>query len=242
MSPDAAAADGPPPTTVLIFTRTTAYRHASIPAGVAALAEIAAGLGLAAQETADPEAFREPSLAGCAAVVFLSTSGTVLDPAGRTALEAYVRRGGGFLGVHSAACTEYDWPFFGELVGARFARHPPLQRAVIHVEDRDHPATARLPARWEADDEWYDFRANPRGSVRVLATVDERTYTDDGMGADHPVAWCHRVGRGRSFYTSLGHAGEAFGDPLFLGHLRGALGWLVAAPGHEPGGALSSRR
>ena len=213
--------------TVLVFTRTTAYRHESIPAGAAALTEIAAEFGLTVHATEDPEVFRAPSLARCAAVVFLSTSGDVLDPDGKAALETYMNEGGAFLGIHSAACTEYDWPYFGDLVGARFARHPPLQKGVVSIEDRDHPATADLPERWEVADEWYDFRANPRSAVHVLASVDESTYSDGGMGADHPIAWYHNVGRGRSFYTALGHASEAYGDPLFLGHLRGALSWLL---------------
>jgi type 1 glutamine amidotransferase len=235
MIPDMTAAAGAAPraSTVLVFTRTTAYRHASIPAGRAALTRIAAGLGLTAHATEDPDVFRGPSLARCAAVVFLSTSGDVLDPAGQAALEGYVGEGGAFLGIHSAACTEYDWPFFGELVGARFARHPAFQAAVLGIEDQGHPATAHLPKQWELSDEWYDFRANPRGGVHVLASVDESTYVDGGMGADHPIAWWHQVGRGRSFYTALGHASEAFDDPLFLGHLQGALSWLVAGPGQE---------
>lgn len=234
MMPDIAAAGAAPlpstSTTLLVFTRTTAYRHASIPAGVAALTGIAAPLGLSVHATEDPDVFRKPTLTRCAAVVFLSTSGDVLDPTGKAALETYVTEGGRFLGIHSAACTEYDWPFFGDLVGARFSRHPPLQKAVLCIEGRDHPATADLPERWEVTDEWYDFRTNPRSAVHVLASVDENTYTGGGMGADHPIAWCHSVGRGRSFYTALGHASEAFDDPLFLGHLQGALSWLVTVP------------
>jgi hypothetical protein len=233
MTTAAAASTAPPASTVLIFTRTTAYRHASIPAGATALTRIATSLGLTAQATEAPDVFREPTLARCAAVVFLSTSGDVLDPPGRAALEGYVNEGGAFLGIHSAACTEYDWPFFGELIGARFARHPAFQRAVLGVEDSGHPATAHLPKQWELTDEWYDFRANPRGGVHVLTSVDENTYMDGRMGADHPIAWYHRVGRGRSFYTALGHASKAFDDPLFLGHLQGALSWLVADPGQE---------
>jgi hypothetical protein len=217
----------PIPDRVLVYTRTTGYRHDSIPAGAEALAELAGKSGLRAEHTEDPGAFRTGSLRDCAAVVFLSTSGEVLDPEGREALAGYVAAGGGYLGVHGACTTEYDWPYYGELVGARFAGHPPLQPGVVGVEDHAHPATAHLPARWEWTDEWYEFRANPRGAVRVLASADESTYEGGGMGADHPLVWCHEPGGGRAFYTALGHAAEAYRDELFRDHLRGALEWVT---------------
>jgi type 1 glutamine amidotransferase len=214
---------------VLVYSRTTGYRHDSIPDGVAALRGVAAGLGATVAATEDPAAFRPDRLAGHEAVVFLSTSGEVLDEEGRAALAGYVEGGGGFLGVHAASTTEYDWPWYGELVGARFAGHPEIQPAVVKVEDPGHPATAQLPAAWRWLDEWYDFRANPRTvpGIRVLASVDESGYRGGGMGADHPLVWCHEQGAGRSFYTALGHCAEAYADQTFLGHLRGALGWVI---------------
>lgn len=137
-------------------------------------------------------------------------------------------RSGGFLGVHSAACTEYDWPYYGELLGARFAGHPAFQPGTVLVENRNHPATAHLPERWEWSDEWYDFRTGPRRpGVRVLATVDETGYEGGGMGADHPLVWCGDSGAGRSFYTALGHADEAYSDPAFRRHLLGGLRWAA---------------
>jgi type 1 glutamine amidotransferase len=206
---------------VLVFTRTTGFRHLSIPAGVEAFGDLGKAHGFGVEETEDPAAFAE--LATYAAVVFLSTSGEVLDPEGKAALEAYVRGGGGFVGVHAASTTEYDWPFFGELVGARFSRHPAVQPGTIRVEDREHPATAHLDPVWERTDEWYDFRANPRRHVRVLLTVDESSYDGGGMGDDHPIAWCHPVGGGRSFYTALGHTIESFAEPAFREHLLGGV-------------------
>jgi type 1 glutamine amidotransferase len=163
-------------------------------------------------------------------VVFLSTSGEIPTPAGRERLAAYVESGGGFVGVHAAACTEYDWPYYGELLGARFARHPLHQPGKAVVEDHDHPATRHLPAVWEFTDEWYDFRTNPRGSVRVLATADESSYEGGGMGADHPLVWCRDHGEGRVFYTALGHAPEAYADPAFRAHLLGGITWAARLP------------
>ena len=129
--------------------------------------------------------------------MFLSTTGDVLDAQGQAALRRYVRRGGGFVGVHSAADTEDGWPWYGTLLGARFLTHPPIQPATVRVVDRSHPSTRRLPALWQRTDEWYDYVASPRGRVRVLATLDETTYSGGRMGTDHPIAWCRAVGSGR---------------------------------------------
>ncbi|MEU5114508.1 ThuA domain-containing protein [Streptomyces longwoodensis] len=208
---------------LLVYTRTTDYRHDSIPDAVAALRAFG---GVEVDHTEDPSAL-EAGLDACAAVVFLSTSGDVLTPAGRDRLAAYVEDGGAFVGVHAAACTEEDWPYYGELLGARFARHPEYQPGRAVVEDRDHPATRNLPPVWEFTDEWYDFRTNPRARVRVLLRADEASYDGGGMGEDHPLAWTREQGAGRVFYTALGHAAEAYRDPAFLAHLRGGLDWAV---------------
>ncbi|MGQ5574450.1 ThuA domain-containing protein [Streptomyces sp. ECR3.8] len=208
---------------LLVFTRTTDYRHESIPAGIAALRALE-GFGIHAHE--DPAALEEP-LDRYAAVVFLSTSGDVLTPAGRERLAAYVEGGGGFVGVHAAACTEYGWPSYGDLLGARFAGHPPVQPGRALVEDHDHPATRHLPPVWEVTDEWYDFRTSPRPSARVLLCADESSYDGGTMGDDHPLAWCRTQGAGRVFYTALGHTVEAYGDPVFRAHLRGGITWAA---------------
>ncbi|SDJ61321.1 ThuA domain-containing protein [Streptomyces indicus] len=216
-----------PQTPVLVLTRTTDYRHAAIPRAVAALRELAADEGHFAEATEDP-ADLEQDLSGYACVVFLLTSGDVLTAPGRRALAAYVERGGGFLGVHSAACTETSWPRFGELLGARFTRHPAYQPGCVLVADRDHPATRHLPPVWSFTDEWYDFDTRPAGA-RVLARADESSYDTEGggMGEDHPLVWCREQGAGRVFYTALGHAEEAYADPEFRAHLRGGLRWAA---------------
>ncbi|AVH55869.1 MULTISPECIES: ThuA domain-containing protein [Streptomyces] len=214
------------PFRVLVYTRTTGYRHDSIPDAVAAVRSLGAAHGFGVDATEDPGAFEAP-LDPYAAVVFLSTSGEVLTPEGRTRLAAYVEEGGGFAGVHAAACTEYDWPYYGELLGARFDRHPDLQPGTAVVEDHGHRATQHLPPLWEFTDEWYDFRASPRASVRVLASADESSYEGGGMGDDHPLAWCREQGRGRVFYTALGHASEAYEDPDFRAHLLGGITWAA---------------
>lgn len=207
---------------IAVFSRTTGYRHDSIEDGVRAVELLGRTHGFEVTATEDPELLAR-LLPGSAAVVFLSTSGEVLTDEGRTALQAHLRDGRGFVGIHAASTTEYDWPYYGELVGARFDGHPAFQRGTVRVEDADHPATAPLPAVWEVEDEWYEFRANPRDRVRVLATVDESSYEGGRMGADHPLVWCHERLGGRSFYTALGHASEAYGDPAFRQHVLGGI-------------------
>ncbi|WP_151769905.1 ThuA domain-containing protein [Streptomyces abyssomicinicus] len=205
---------------LLVHTRTTGYRHDSIPAALAAVGRFD---GFAVDATEDPAAL-EDDLSRYAAVVFLSTSGDILTDAGRAGLAAAVESGTGFAGVHSAACTEESWPWFtGSLQRSRFAGHPPYGPGLIRVEDRAHPATAHLPEAWSWSDEWYDFAPCPDpAEVRVLLRGGEDR---------HPLAWHHRQGRGRVFWTALGHAEEAYRDPAFLAHLRGGLEWICGGRG-----------
>ncbi|MFG3367233.1 ThuA domain-containing protein [Streptomyces sp. NPDC048156] len=219
---------------VLVYTRTTGYRHDSIHTGKAALRELGETHGFTVESSEDPAVFTDASLAGRSAVVFLSTSGEVLTQDGQAALRRWISDGGGFMGVHSAACTEYQWPYYGELLGARFAGHPAFQPGTVLVEDPSHPAMAHLPPRWDWNDEWYDFRSTPRRpGVRVLATVDESGYEGGGMGSDHPLIWCKESGAGRSFYTALGHATDAYTAPAFRRHLLGGLRWAAGTESAE---------
>ncbi|HEY6746510.1 MAG TPA: ThuA domain-containing protein [Mycobacteriales bacterium] len=223
-APTPAATPAPGPYGVLVFSKTAGFRHDSIPAGIAALRALGARSGFTVTATEDAAAFTADGLARFRAVVFLSTSGDVLDPAQQAALEAYVRGGGGWMGVHSAADTEYGWPFYGELVGARFARHPSVQAVTVRVRDGSHPATATLPRTWRITDEPYDFRAVPE--AHILADLDESTYTGGGMGADHPIAWCRPIGAGRSFYVGLGHPAALYADPDFRSLLLGGIRYV----------------
>jgi type 1 glutamine amidotransferase len=217
---------------VLVFSRTTGFRHDSIPDAVAALGALGAEHGFGVDASEDPAVFSDAGLAPYQAVVFLLTTGEVLDDSQQAAFERYIQAGRGYVGVHSASDTEYGWPWYGGLVGAYFSHHPAIQPAAILVEDRDHPSTAGLPARWERTDEWYDFRTNPRGAVQVLARLDEASYSGGQMGADHPIAWYQAYDGGRSWYTAGGHTRESYQEPAFLQHL---LGGLQYAAGLGPG-------
>ncbi|MET8002264.1 ThuA domain-containing protein [Nonomuraea glycinis] len=217
----AVAADTP--FDVLVFSKTAGFRHDAIPAGVQAIRDLGAANNFSVTATEDAGAFTASNLAGYEAVVFLNTTGDVLNATQQGAFESYIRAGGGFTGVHAASDTEYDWPFYGELVGAYFASHPAIQQAAVKVENRGHAATAALPQTWTRTDEWYNFRTNPRATARVLATLDESSYSGGSMGADHPHIWCKTYQGGRSFYTGGGHTAASYTDPAFRGHLLGGI-------------------
>jgi uncharacterized protein len=242
----AADADGDP-FEVLVYSRTEGFRHASIPVGIATIEALGDDHGFDVEATEDPAAFTDEHLARFAAVVFLNTTGDVLDDPGREAFERYVRGGGAWVGVHSAADTEYDWAFYEELLGgAYFHSHPIQQPGVLVVDDANHPSTAHLPERWLVPfEEFYSFTRNPRDRVRVLLTIDESTYLQDPntthlpdgpafpegesgvMGDDHPMSWCHDVDAGRAWYTALGHEIHVYALPEFREHLLGGI--LTAA-------------
>ncbi len=212
---------------VLVFTRTTGFRHGSIPAGVQAVRLIGEQLGFGVEHTEDPARFSTESLAPFAAVIFLNTTGDILEEAQQGAFEAFIRNGGGFVGVHSAADTEYDWPWYGQLVGAWFASHPPTQEGRLVVADATHPSTRCLPDPWVRVDEWYDFRAPPDAGTEILLTIDEASYGGARMGNPHPMSWAREVNGGRSWYTALGHTAESYSEPAFLDHLAGGIIWAV---------------
>jgi cytochrome c len=229
--------------TVLVFSKTAGFRHDSIPAGIAAIQALGEQNGFAVEATEDAGAFTAENLSRFSAVVWLSTTGDVLDAEQQTAFENYIATGGGYAGVHAAADTEYDWPWYGELVGAYFKSHPAIQQATVNVEGHDHPSTAELPDQWSRTDEWYNYRSNPRTAVKVLANLDESTYDPgaDAMG-DHPIMWCHAQGDGRSWYTGGGHTIESYSEPEFLAHLAGGIRYAAGleqadcTPNTGPGG------
>jgi len=214
---------------VLVYSRTAGFRHANIPDGIAALRELGEANGFKVDATEDPEQFTADNLDKYAVVVFLSTTGDILDEAQQEAFEGFIAKGRGYVGIHAAADTEYEWPWYGELVGGYFKSHPAVQPADVLVVDHDHPSTAHLPEVWQRTDEWYNYRENPRGTVHVLLDLDESSYQDGGMEGDHPIAWCREFGGGRAFYTGGGHTTESFSEPEFTQHILGAIRWAAGA-------------
>lgn len=219
---------------VLVFSKTdtAGYRHASIPNGVQTVRELGQTHYFEVEATEDAAVFTSDRLGDYDAVVFLNTSGDVLDENEQAAFEEYIRAGGGYVGIHGAAATEYDWAWYGGLVGAFFDDHPPVQQAEIEVVNDTDPSTLHLSSPWTWTDEWYNFRTNPTDSVEVLLEVHEESYDGGTMGEQHPIAWKQRYDGGRSFYTGLGHTEEAFDDPVFRRHLHEGIEW--AAGGLDP--------
>jgi type 1 glutamine amidotransferase len=214
----ATSAAGSPAYRVLVYTRTTGYRHPSIAAGLATIETLGADNGFAVDTTADPSVFTAAKLSRYATVVFLSTTGNPVPTAPeRAAFQHYIENGGGFVGIHAASDAGWNWQWYAGLIGARFSKHPKIQLALVHIEDHHNPATVGLSDRYRLD-EWYDFQHDPRGTVHVLADVKDSTYTGSAMGADHPITWCQDYDGGRSFYTAMGHSRQNYDEP-FLQHV-----------------------
>ena len=231
------------PINVLVFSKTAGFRHDSIPAGIACLKTMAEKNGWQIACTEDSALFSDEELTQYDVTVWLMTTGDVLDADQQDAFARFIRSGKGFVGVHSATITENEWPWFVDLVGAKFIGHPPEQKGRLIIEDRDHPSIpTTMPKEWTRVDEWYSFDRNPRGKAKVLISIDESSYdVDDNqwfpgikqrMG-DHPLVWSHEYDGGRSFQTALGHTAESYADPIFIAHLEGAIRWSAAGVKQE---------
>jgi type 1 glutamine amidotransferase len=218
-----------PKMNLLVFSRTAGFRHDSIETGVKALMKMGTENGWAVDWTEDPFQFTDGALTKYKGVIFLNTTGDVLSDSQQAAFERFIEKGGGFIGLHAAADTEYGWPWYGRLVGAYFKSHPHIQQATIQVLNRTHPSTAHLGATWTRTDEWYDYHAVPAPTVSILLKLDTTTYTGHKMGGDHPIAWCHEVASGRAWYTGGGHTKESFAEPDFLTHVMGGIIWACRA-------------
>lgn len=211
---------------VLIFSKTAGFHHTSIPVGIAAIMKLGQENNFDVDTTTDSKKFTYENLKQYAAVIFLSTTGDVLNDAQQAEFEKYIHAGGGFVGVHAATDTEYDWKWYGNLVGAYFKSHPAQQYAILHVVDHDFIATKHLPSEWKRFDEWYNFKWIAPG-LHVLITIDEKSYNGGANGDNHPMSWYHDYDGGRAFYTELGHTDESYADPLYLKHLLGGIAYAM---------------
>ncbi|MFC5283056.1 ThuA domain-containing protein [Pedobacter alpinus] len=213
---------------VLVFSKTKGFKHKSIPAGIAAIKKLALENNFIADTTTNAEFFTESNLKQYKTVIFLSPTGDILNDTQQKAFEKYIKTGGGFVGIHSATDCEFDWEWYGNLVGAYFSAHPKQQNAILNVVDKNHLSTKNLPKEWKRFDEWYNFKWMAP-NLNVLITIDETSY-DAGpkkMGANHPMAWYHDFDGGRSFNTALGHTDESYEEPLFLEHLLGGIKYAM---------------
>jgi cytochrome c len=230
------AAQSPP--RLLVFSKTAGFRHGSIEPGIAAIRRLGQENNFVVDATEDAGVFTERNLRRYQAVVFLNTTGDILDARQQDALERYIQAGGGWVGIHAATDTEYDWPWYGRLAGAYFSGHPNdpnVRRGTFRVLDKSHAATEGLPDRWEREDEFYNFKSIAP-DIRVLVDIDEKSYQGGTNGDRHPMSWYHTHDGGRAFYTNMGHTDATFSEPLYLRHLLGGLRWAMGT------GALDYRR
>ena len=219
------------PKRVLVFTKTEGYRHKSIPAGVAMFRRLSSEYNFIADTSSNAGVFNEKSLKNYRAVVFLNTTQDILNHDQQAAFERFIQAGGGFVGIHAAADTEYLWPWYGQLVGAYFESHPAgTPTATINVINKNHLSTEHLPERWQRVDEWYNYK-NISPDINVLATLDESTYEGGTNGTYHPIAWYHEFDGGRAFYTGGGHTSESYSDEAFVQHVWGGLQWAMGGNG-----------
>ena len=236
-----------PPFNVLVFSKTKGYRHESIPAGIVAIRQLAekshnSSTPFSVEATEDSSFFNQGTLSGYSVIVFLQASGEFFDDVEQlNALTAFVRNGGGVVGIHCASTGLPSSEWYGRMIGGVFTEHPDPQWGKILVKDASHPilatgtALAGIPKAanettliWDWHDEWYNFKTNPRsGGVHVLLTVEESSYKGGSLGDDHPIAWCQKFEGGRSFYTGLGHFDEAYRDERFLGQILNGILWTA---------------
>ena len=234
---------------ILIFSKTNGFRDGNqIATANAALEKIAKDKGVASFTTENAAVFNTEQLAKFKAVVWNSTSGDVLTPEQRSAFKGWLEQGGGFVALHGAGGDpSYKWKWYVDhLIGAQFTGHtlsPQFQQGRLVIEDQTHPATKGLGTEWVREEEWYSFDKSPRAKgYHILVTLDEASYSprekipflvdkDLRMGKDHPVVWAHCVGKGRAFYSALGHRAEFYAEPKHLTMIAGAISWAAGLEG-----------
>ncbi|MDO1512161.1 ThuA domain-containing protein [Maribacter confluentis] len=222
---------------VLVFSKTDAFRHESIDAGKNALTKMSQEKGFEITFTEDAEYFNEKELKKFNAVIFLNTTGDVLNDKQQNAFERYIQAGGGYVGVHAATDTEYEWPWYGELVGAYFQDHPiepsNVQKGTFTVTQKDSWATKGMPIEFEREDEFYSFK-NISPNINVVLTIDDKSYKGGTNPDYHPMSWYQEFNGGKSFYTAMGHTNETYSDPLFLDHLWAGIHYVVGGDTPKP--------
>ncbi len=217
------------PAQILVFTKTMGYRHKSIEKGVKTLKNLGKTNDFEITQTEDSLQFNDENLKQYQLVIFLSTTMDVLGAEGEKALEKFINGGGSFMGIHAAADTEYDWPWYGKLVGAYFESHPNdpnVREAQMNVVDKNHPSTSHLSDTWIRTDEWYNYK-NINPDLKVLIFLDETSYEGGTNDDFHPIAWYHELDGGRAFYTGGGHTKESFDEPAFQKHILGGIDYCL---------------
>jgi hypothetical protein len=225
----------------LLFSKTAGWHHDSINTGVTAIQALGKLHDFNVFWTEDANrVFNDKELAKYKVVIFLCTTGDVLNPEQQAAFERFIKAGGGFVGIHSASDTEYDWPWYTKMVGRMFHIHPAVQTATMKVEDYNFPGMDRFAKRFLFTEEWYEFGPPQSQELKHLLSVDEKTYKPaanwgpkkgEGMGAFHPTAWYQHYDGGRAFYTAMGHLPATYTDAAFMHHIYGGIYWAATGNG-----------
>lgn len=224
----------------LLFTKTAGWHHESINEGVDGIKKLAKRHQFDVHWQEDANRFNSDYLSQFDVIIFLNTTGDILNSEQQRAMEKFIQSGKGFVGIHSASDTEYEWPWYTQLVGRMFKIHPANQTTRVMVETPDFPGLERMPDSFLWTDEWYEFGEEQAEGLNYLLTIDESLYDasadwgenkSEGMGDFHPVAWYHEFDGGRSFYTAMGHMSETYSDRMFLEHIYGGIYWAATGKG-----------
>lgn len=225
---------------VLLFTKTDGFHHESINEGVTAIRKLGERHNFSVSWQENATVFNDRQLENFEVIIFLNTTGNILNEEQQAAFEKFIRAGKGFVGIHSATDTEYEWEWYTKMVGHMFKIHPQIQSAMVKVIDRNFPGLETLPDAFLWTDEWYEFQPALSNDLHYILSLDESTYDPNvkwgenegkGMGDLHPMAWYHEYDGGRAFYTGLGHVPAVYQEPLFLAHLYGGIYWAAKGRG-----------
>jgi uncharacterized protein len=225
---------------VFLFTKTAGWHHESINEGVTAIRKLGERHFFDVDWQENTNFITEKNMAQYQAIIFLNTTADVLNDEQQKVIEKFIQSGKGYVGIHSASDTEYDWPWYTKMVGMMFKIHPAQQTAYLNVVDSNFPGMERFPKKLLWTDEWYEFGELKATDLKYLVTVDEKSYKPEakwganegkGMGSVHPISWYHNYDGGRAFYTALGHIPATFSDQTFLDHIYGGIYWAATGKG-----------
>ena len=229
---------------VLVYQRNgQGFVHDNLTASAAAIQELGAQKGFGVDVSSNAAVFEDRNLRQYQALIFANSNNEAFEnDAQRAVFQRYLRSGGGFMGIHSSTGSERPWAYFQQMQGAKFLRHPPLQKFTINITDPGHPSTAHLNNTWAWTDECYFF-TNVNPDIHVLLSLETKTLKDPKLATApgqksngvFPLAWCHEFEGARVFYTALGHKIECYSDPIFRKHLLGGIQWVMREePAYPP--------
>ena len=231
---------------VLYLTHSAGFKHEVLPLSQKILKEIGERThAFEVTATDDCSLLSREGLKKYDAVVFYTTGELPISDEQKAAFLDFIKSGKGFVGIHSATDTFYKWPEYGELIGGYFDQHPWHQEVTINIEDQRHPATqdinihqqrhgtvVRSEKNFKITDEIYQFKDFSRSRVHVLLSLDVNSVDLNKPAVhrtdkDFAIAWWRKYGKGRVFYTALGHRPEVWQDERFQQHLIGAVRWAM---------------